>query len=276
MKIAITWSSWFVWSYLVKYFSKLNFEVIAFDRKKWDLNYSFSACQQRTLAFWKDFNCDIFIHSASDTWYEKSKKDMIKNNVEINKNVLDLVNKSNCKHFIYISSSSVYQWISWKISTKVKIQEKNLKNSYSLTKYLAEEYIQKNLRKNIKLTILRPRAIYWKGDRVLVPNILKNQIFWYLLLPWNWKIKTSITEINDFVNFIWKVCLSTDNFSNMRIYNFATKVDTYENLYKQIVKDYNLKWIIKIPIWIFKFLCYFNKNKYSYIVDTFGNDKILE
>ena len=260
-KIAITWSSWFVWSYLVKYFLKLNFEVIAFDRKKWDL---------REKYLWK-FDCDIFIHSASDTWYEKSKKEMLNNNVEINKNVIDLVNKSNCKHFIYISSSSVYQWISWEITTKVKIEEKNLKNSYSLTKYLAEEYIKKNLNKNIKLTILRPRAIYWKWDRVLVPNILKNQIFWYLLLPWNWKTKTSISEINDFVDFIWDIVKNKKQW----IYNFSTKVDTYENLYKQIVKDYNLKWIIKIPIWIFKFLSYFNKNKYSYIVDTFGNDKIL-
>jgi nucleoside-diphosphate-sugar epimerase len=57
----------------------------------------------------KIFDFDIFIHSAADTGYEKSKKEMIKNNVEINKNILDLVNKSNCKHFIYISSSSVYQ-----------------------------------------------------------------------------------------------------------------------------------------------------------------------
>jgi nucleoside-diphosphate-sugar epimerase len=83
----------------VKYFSKLNFEVMSFNRQNWDLREKYT----------KKFNCDIFIHSASDTNYEKSKKEMIKNNVKINKNVLELINNSNCKHFIYISSSSVYQ-----------------------------------------------------------------------------------------------------------------------------------------------------------------------
>jgi nucleoside-diphosphate-sugar epimerase len=261
-KIVITWSSGFVWSYLVKYFSKLNFEVIAFNRENWNLRKKYL----------KKFDCDIFIHCASDTNYEKNRKEMIKNNVEINKNILDLVNNSNCKHFIYISSSSVYQWIYWKIWENEKINKKNLKNSYSLTKFLAEEYIKTNLNKNINLTILRPRAIYWKWDRVLVPNILKNQIFWYLILAWNWKTKTSISEINDFINFIWNI---VDN-KKYWIYNFASSVDTYENLYKKIIKDYNLRWIIKIPIFIFKFLSLFNENKYSYIVDTFWNDKILE
>jgi nucleoside-diphosphate-sugar epimerase len=42
----------------------------------------------------------------------------------------------------------------------VKIEEKNLINSYALTKYLAEKYLIENLPKDIKLTILRPRAIY--------------------------------------------------------------------------------------------------------------------
>jgi len=263
MKVAITWTSWFVWSYLVKYFEEKWYEVIAFNRKNWDLREKYS---------WEKIDFDIFIHSASDTNYEKSQKQMLKNNVEINKNVLDLVNKTNCKHFIYISSSSVYQWIHWQIWVDTKIDIKNLKNSYSLTKYLAEEYIKENLNKKIWLTILRPRAIYWKGDRVLVPNILKNQIFWRLILPWNWKVKTSISEINDFIDFVWKIVEKKQFW----IYNFSSKIDSYENLYKEIVIENKLKWIIKVPIIIFKLLELFNKNKYSYIVDTFGNDKILK
>ena len=262
MKIAITWSDWFVWSYLVNYFEKKWFEVIALNRKKWDLREKY----KEKLEF------DIFIHSASDTWYEKSKKEMMENNVEINKNVLYLVNKSNCKHFIYISSSSVYQWISWNIWTDVEINIKNLKNSYSLTKYLAEKHIKKYLNKNIKLTILRPRAIYGDWDKVLVPNILKNQFFWRLILPWNGKSKTSLTEIIFFIKEIEKIILEKKYW----ILNIYSEVDDYENLYKKIVLEYNLKWIIKIPIFIFKFFSIFNENKYSYIVDTFGNDKILK
>ncbi|MDQ7023009.1 MAG: NAD-dependent epimerase/dehydratase family protein [Candidatus Gracilibacteria bacterium] len=63
-KIAITGSSGFVGSYLVKYFSKLNFEITAFNRKNWDLREEYN----------EEFDFDIFIHSAADTGYEKSKK----------------------------------------------------------------------------------------------------------------------------------------------------------------------------------------------------------
>lgn len=272
MKIAITWSNWFVWSYLVDFFWKDN-KVYAFNRKmkklewnieyiKWDLNYKFQ----------DDIDFDIFIHCASDTWYEKSKKEMIRNNVEINKNVIDLVNKSNCKHFLYISSSSVYQWLSGEIKANIKINKNNLKNSYSLTKFLAEEYIKENIRNDIRLTILRPRAIYWKWDRVLIPNILKNQILWRLILPWNWKQVTSLTEINFFIDKINKFIENRKYW----VYNISSEVNNYEDLYKQIVREYNLKWIIKVPMFIFRILSIFNNNnKYSYIVDTFWNDKVL-
>lgn len=272
MKIAVTWSTWFVWAYIVNFFSKAN-TILAFNRniegtegnikyKRWDIKDKYAWNLEST----------IFIHCAADTWYEKDKNEMIKSNVLVNKNVLDLVNNSNCKHFIFVSSSSVYQWISGEIKSSVKINENNLKNSYSLTKYLAEEYIKEHLKKDINLTILRPRAIYWEWDRVLVPNVLKNQIFWKLILPWDWKNKTSITEINDFITTINDVILNKKYWT----YNSFTNISTYEELYTTIVSDYKLKWILKIPISIFKFLELFNKNKYSYIVDTFSNDKILK
>lgn len=78
MKLAITWSCWFVWSYAVKYFSK-KYEIIAFQRQKnesiWNIKY---IKWDYTNAYNSDFDCDIFIHSWADTRYEKSKKEMIK------------------------------------------------------------------------------------------------------------------------------------------------------------------------------------------------------
>jgi len=169
MKIAITWSTWFIWSYLVKFFSKSWWEVIAFWRKKetdifenyknikyisWNINNKFNE---------KLESIDIFIHSAANLDYEKSKNLLIEDNVNSLKNILEVT--KNINHFIYISSSSIYQWQSWILKVGDKISEENLLNSYSLTKYLAEQYILKNFKNNI--TILRPRAVYWKWDRVL-------------------------------------------------------------------------------------------------------------
>jgi hypothetical protein len=91
-------------------------------------------------------------------------------------------------------------------------------------------------------------------------------------MPWDWKNKTSITEITYFIKEIEKVILEKKYW----IYNISSEVKNYEDLYKKIVIDYNLKWIIKINILFFKILTIFNKNKYSYIIDTFWNDKILD
>ena len=110
MKIAITGSNGFVGSYAVRHFSEKH-EIIAFQRqrntiqeniiyKKWDLREPYG----NTF-----FDCDIFIHAAADTGYEKTKNKMIQQNVISNQNILKIVNDSHCKHFIYISSSSVYQ-----------------------------------------------------------------------------------------------------------------------------------------------------------------------
>ncbi|MDQ7008820.1 MAG: hypothetical protein Q9M94_00840, partial [Candidatus Gracilibacteria bacterium] len=107
---------------------------------------------------------------------------------------------------------------------------------------------------------MRPRAIYGDGDRVLVPNILKNQIFGKLILPGNGKNKTSITEINDFVNFIGNFFVEYENIHTLQkfqIYNFASETKTYNQLFYEISENNNLKGIIHIPLCVFKFLSIF-------------------
>ncbi len=274
MKIAITWSNGFVWSHAVKYFSQKN-EIIAFQRQKYQIqnNITYKKWDLRD-AYNDSFDSDLFIHAAADTGYEKSKQEMMEQNVISNKNVLDIVNNSHCKHFIYISSSSVYQWLSWCIDESVEIDENNLENSYSYSKYLAEKYIKENLKKDIKLTILRPRAIYGIWDRVLEPNILKHQLFWRLILLWNGQNITSLTSIDHFIHTIDLVIKKqTSNFEIFNVSDLVTK--NMEENYREIVRKYRLKWIIKIPIWILKVFKCLNRNKISYLIDNFEKDKIL-
>lgn len=274
MKIAITWSNGFVWSYLVSFFSKEH-EIIAFQRQKYEVqnNITYKKWDLRDI-YTDSFDCDIFIHAASDTWYEKSKQEMMKQNVISNQNVLDIVNRSHSKHFIYISSSSVYQWLSGVIDETTEIDENNLENSYSYSKYMAEKYIQEHLRKDIKLSILRPRAIYGIWDRVLEPNILKHQIFKRLLLLGNGKNITSITSIENFIQFIDIIVKKqTTCFEIFNVSDIKTK--SIEENYKEISKKYSCKWIIKIPIFLLKIFYFINPNKISYLIDNFDKNKVL-
>lgn len=275
MKLAITWSNGFVGSYAVKYFSEKH-EIIAFQRQKYEIqrNITYKKWDLRDV-YNGSFDCDVFIHAAADTGYEKSRKEMMKQNIISNQNILHIVNNSHCKHFIYISSSSVYQWLSGIIDENVKIDEANLQNSYSYSKYMAEKYIQEHLRADIKLTILRPRAIYGVWDRVLEPNILKHQIFWRLILLWNGKNITSITDINAFIQAIDLVIKKQT--SHFEIFNISDrKTKTMEIIYQELVEKHSLKWVIHIPLYILKILKFLNPNKISYLLDNFWNDKILD
>jgi nucleoside-diphosphate-sugar epimerase len=272
MKVVITWASWFVWKHLVNLYHAKWHTIISCQRKKLQeipsviykyFDYTFP------IQWDSDFqNIDLFIHCGSCTDYTETRTKLYQQNVESLKNIQEI--SAWAKHFIYISSSSVYQSMSWKIESNSIINEKNLINSYSYSKYKAEQYIKNNF-KNTSISILRPRAIYWDGDTTIIPQVLKNSIFWYLLLPGAGDTKTSLSDIDEFSEYIFNI--SQNNTSGT--FNFSSQVQTYNQIYKQIQNDYHKKWIIYIPLPVLKLLYFFNKNKYSYIIDTFSNDKIL-
>ena len=272
MKVAITGGGGFLWKKIVDYFFQYWHEVISCQRRKVSeisgVQYVYFDLKDTVSEnIFKDV--DVFIHCASNVDYTKSKKTLIKENLDTLKNVIKI--SQYAKKIIYISSSSVYQWLSWEIYTTTPINILNLKNAYSYSKYMAEEYIHANF-KNENIIILRPRAIYWEWDTTLIPQILKNSFLWYLLLPWNGKTVTSISEVSSFVKYIYKCSCEEKSW----IFNFRTEEKTYEEIYEKIIKEYHFKGIIHLPYIVLEILLIFNKNKYSYIVDTFLNDKILK
>lgn len=275
MKIAITGANGFVGKTLLTYFSNKH-EIIAFQRqgqqqdgnisyKKWDI----------TELYEDTISCDVCIHAAADTGYQKSRSFMYEQNVASCKNIIDYVVRSGCKHLIYISSSSVYQGISWIIDETISIDEKNLRNSYSFTKYQAEKYLQAHIPTGIKLTILRPRAIYGEGDRILEPTILQYQICKRLLLLWNGKTRTSLSDIDFFVSTIDTIIKKQK--TSFEIFNIAdAQTKTYNQIYDELVIKHRLKGKIHIPLLFLKIIYFLNPNKISYLLDSFGNDKILD
>lgn len=273
MKVVITGAAGFVWKNLVQAYAQAWHEVIACQRKKWweqaGVRYAYFDYTLQIEQSDIFENIGVFIHSGSCTDYTWSREKLFLQNVESLKNILEI--SKNAQHFIYISSSSVYQGISWEISVQTQIQESNLENSYSYSKYKAEQYIQQHFH-NQYISVIRPRAIYGAWDTTLIPQVLKSSIFWYLLLPGNGLNKTSLSDVWAFVEYIMKLSTYTTSW----IYNFSTELRSYEEIYTQISQEYSQKGIIHIPLWVCKILKLYNKNKYSYILDTFWNDKILK
>lgn len=275
MKIAITGSTWFVGAHLVDFF-KCEHEVTAFNRKIekkcWNVEYILWDIQNPCPI---DTYFDVFIHAAADTWYKKKKEEMFLQNVTNTKNVVDFVNTVKCGHFIYISSSSVYQGHSWILSEEMILSEGSIKNSYSLTKYLAEVSIKKRLHRNIKLSILRPRAIYGEWDRTLLPNILQHSIGRYLFMLGDGRYITSITHIYNLIQAIDIVIRKQVKYSE--IFNIAdSSTIKYRDIYEALLQKYHFLWIFHIPKIIINILCIFNPNTFSYLLDTFFSDKVLE
>lgn len=279
MKIAITWTTWFVWKYLAEKLADNWHDIIAFWRKEkyqfenkkieyiqWDIN-------NKAPSILLNEKIDIFIHSASETNWKKTIKEMIWINTYSVKNILEIANKSS--HCVYISTSSVYQWIDWwNINESTNINKNNLKNSYALSKYLAEQEFLKWIWENTKLSIIRPRAIYWKWDRLLIPWILEVSFINRLIMFWKGNKKMSVTHINNLynaINFLLKNQKNKSDIFNITDPNTTTMIEVFTLLKKKYWK----KWIIHLHSPIIYILTPFNKSIFSYLRDLFCNEKVL-
>lgn len=185
MKIAITGATGGVGSHLIRHLANEGHEVIAFGRKsnppptlktfsqykQWDLD---------SVDLPKSLDSDIFIHTAGYVEFWGNYQQMYKTNVEGTLKALRVAQKA--KHFIYISTASVYNSFKDKKNVEENTQyPKRYANYYAQTKSEAEQVVIKYSSKFEKVTIVRPHAIYGPGDRILVPRILasikKNRAF---------------------------------------------------------------------------------------------------
>jgi hypothetical protein len=162
--------------------------------------------------------------------------------------------------------------ISWK--------EKNL-NIYALNK-IWEESIVNNAYNIQKKIIIRPRAIYWIWDRILLYNLLNKAFLGHLLYLWsNNKINTSLTHINtltDFILYLIKnnktinIWSNVFNIADQQIYNLGEIIWSINKIFFW-KKPINLKlsYIKKINI-----LWLLSQNYYKWLLDIFWWEKILD
>ncbi len=221
MKIFVTGITGFVGGAVANHFAALGHTVCGIGRKAALPYYISNSCSYSTADICspvKDIDADIIIHAAAVVSDTVTYKHACKVNVEGTTNVLRAA--KNSKHFIYISSSSVYDFKNERMNESEAGTEFNHLSVYGKSKWLAEGVINK-IDGNFKKTILRPRAIYGKHDHVLLPRLLKmvkgNKIF----LPDHLSKQISLTHINNLILAI-ELCINKQEKAS-EIFNVADK-----------------------------------------------------
>ncbi len=220
MRIAITGANGFEGASLCRYFHREGHEVIAVGataNPHPNLSKYATYLQADILKPIAAFEADVCIHAASLKSDTASYQDLFLSNVEGTLNVVEAA--KYCSHIIHISSSAVYEF-GEKPAKEIDADIDSDLSDYGETKLLSEEILQMDIPVNQKRLILRPRAVYGIGDRVLLPRLLHLLKRKTIFCPVENKIKTSLTHIDN-IGYAIGLFLKDKNSPNFQIFNIA-------------------------------------------------------
>jgi nucleoside-diphosphate-sugar epimerase len=248
MKIVITGANGFVGAALCRYFFNLGHQVIATGRQAMPNNrlLAYATYIQADISgIIAPFDAEVCIHAAGLASDIADYDALFLNNVKGTSNVLEAV--KSCRYFIFISSSSVYNFTNGPAGESDAGVDMPL-TGYGKTKLLAEELVKTNIPVHQRRLILRPRAIYGKGDRVLLPRLLKLIKGQTILCPIPASIFTSATHVDN-IGYAIGLFFSQPDKPVLQLFNVAD--DQGYNLKDIVVKmlraiDKNLR-VINVP-----------------------------
>jgi len=259
MRILVTGASGFIGGRIVEMLAKnQTYQILATGRSP---TSKFIPLKNVTY-FEQDLNeeiqhltCEVCIHCAGLADDRSTQKELILNNVLATENLLTAV--QHCNLFIYISSSSVYDFSDGKPKCEDDTIDNKCISPYGRSKLEAESIVSNS---NIKsIYILRPRAVYGEGDRVLLPRILRLIKWNRMFIPGNLSNRSSLTHIENLCEAVEKSLLLA--LTGVHIYNIADKVDYNLNVvFREImIRKSRSAYMIKIPEGLIKFLILTNK-----------------
>lgn len=279
--ILITGATGSLGAYLVRYYSRSGFKVIAHGRDKVPPKHLMDFAEYVSFDLTNDFElpqCDFCIHTAALSDDKASIGDLLPANEQGTKRLLEKLLPETV--FIHISSSSVYLPQKNPISEEIAGKQNNKELSpYGLSKLKSEEVIL-NYTKNKSVFILRPRAFYGAGDRVILPRILKvvkKGKPWFLQRPGEMNVSVSLTHYSTLAHAI-DCCLQSD-LRGIHIYNVADKkvyvlIDIVRLITTRLY-GYKLP-EKKVPIWFMKALSVFKIGGITpLLVRSFTHDMVL-
>jgi nucleoside-diphosphate-sugar epimerase len=164
-------------------------------------------------------NCEVCIHCAGLADDQSTEESFYINNIKATYNLLNAL--KSCKVVIYISSASVYDFSDGLLKHENDTEKENAVSNYGKSKLHAEELVKASGIPSIY--ILRPRAVYGPGDRLLLPRILGLIRMNRMIIPSTLAKKTSLTHVYNLCEVVNKAVLQSKN--GIHVFNVADKME---------------------------------------------------
>lgn len=225
-KILITGATGFLGSRLVEIMSTIKgLEILATGRtlktqnisKKSNLKYILGNLEDTKFVDSLVKGVDTIIHTAALSSQMGNPKDFQRANVEATKHLLKAAKANKIKKFIFISSPSVYFRFKHQLELKESDSLPKPVNSYAYSKREAEKLVQSS---KIPYIILRPRALIGRGDKVIMPRILRAHREGRLMRMGDETNRVDITPVSNVVDAII-LALDADKKAVNQIYNIS-------------------------------------------------------
>lgn len=260
-KVLVTGASGFVGGRLCEYLQKKGgYEVLATGRSEKarsrleSLGVNYQTGDLLDLDFAKALveKVEIVVHSAalSSAWgpYEQ----FFEANVQTTQNLLDAALHKEGLRFIQISSGSVYVQYKHQFDIQEDLVPAKFINHYAATKYEADRRVLSAVEKGLEAIILRPRAIYGRGDYTIMPRVLRAYEAGRLKVIGKGDNLASMTTVQNFCQAI-ELAISTNNEAALgEVFNItnAEPAKLWEVL-DLVFAKLELPWQRKyLPFWI--------------------------
>lgn len=199
-------------------------KVLALGRSKIPPKELLKFAEYQSIDFTKKIpklKAGIVIHCAGQASEKDSLDSLISHNLCGTEN---LFNAIETEHFIHISSASVYPSSIIPHKENEVLYETQLSN-YGISKLRTDLWLQTQISSEKKITIIRPRAVYGVGDRMLLPKLMQLVKGRYLIMPGALEHQISITNIKNLIHATEAV--SADSNYQFEIFNVADN-ETYQ------------------------------------------------
>ena len=279
MKIIITGATGSLGAYLTRHFSSLGHEIIATGKIADPPKqlYSFAKYIQADVTRPHELpSADICIHTAALADDHASDNELYTPNVTGTANVAKAT--TSCQQFIYISSSAVYlpshQLITEEMTEK---SDSAALSPYGRSKLLAEEMLRQTTN-HPTCFVLRARALYGVGDKVIFPRMLKLVKNGKLQSLGDMKISIAMTHYSNLAHAI-ECCIQSDK-KGYQVYNITDDhvymlIDAMRKITTEI---YGRPLAEKqIPIWLLRLMASLKVGNMSpLLVRSLTQDMVLD